>query len=70
MSEYFENIRIAEYLAVVVQPNPWLLRAVTVPVGEAVVDKLNCRIIGERCQKQQRNQQKGYDNNGLLFVIR
>ncbi|MNC36317.1 hypothetical protein D3C75_848340 [compost metagenome] len=62
VGEHFKNIRVAEHLTVIVQTNPRLLRAIAIPVGEAVVDQLDRRIIGECRQQNQRNQQKRYNN--------
>ncbi|MNN78674.1 hypothetical protein D3C81_1952490 [compost metagenome] len=69
MGEHLEYIRVAEHLAVIVQAYPRLLGAVAVPVREAVVDKLERRIIRKCCQQQKRDEQKGYDDNHFLLVV-
>ncbi|MNI33636.1 hypothetical protein D3C73_875950 [compost metagenome] len=69
MGKHLEDIGIAEHLAVIGQPHPRLLRAVAVPVGEAVIDQLNSRVVCECSQQYQRNKQEGHYDNSLLFVI-
>jgi hypothetical protein len=70
MGEYFENIGSVKHLAVIIEADPRLLWAVAIPVGEAVIDQLQRRIISERGEEDQRDQQKGDYDNSFLFVIR
>ncbi|MNF05719.1 hypothetical protein D3C80_2055220 [compost metagenome] len=51
MGEDFEDIGIGEDFTVIGESDPRFLRAVAIPVGEAVIDQLDRRIISKGSQQ-------------------